>query len=123
MEIDLSQLDRKTAEKVDDIFRRDFDLKVLKAIERQTKIAARNHLFRPRATDGFGERTVMVDATIDALWRQFYGNHYSEDRELMRFLLKRNPEIGVRSLGSRIQVGYTAAGRGRKYSKRYQRPG
>lgn len=121
MEIDLSQLDFETARKVDEIFRTDFNLQVLKAVERQTKVAALNHLFRPRAKDGFGERVFAVDPMIDALWRQFYGHQYSEDKDLMKFLAKRNPEITVRSLGTRIQTGYSSVGRGKKFSKRYQK--
>lgn len=114
MEIDLSRLDGRTRSKVDDIFRRDFDLKVLKAIERQTRIAARNHLHRPRAKDGFGERTLEIDATVDGIWRQFYGHGYSEDKDLVKFLVKRNPEIAVKSRGTKIQVGYQAGRNSRK---------
>lgn len=106
MEIDLSNLDAKTRGKVDDIFRRDFDLKVLQAIRRQTMVAARNHLHRPHARDGFGERTVEIDAYIDALWRNFYGPAYSQDTDLLKFLMKRNPEITVRSQGTKIQIGW-----------------
>lgn len=117
MEINLSNLDAATRTTVDNIFRKDFDLKVLKAIERQTKAAARNHLHRPRAKDGFGERVCEIDPYIDALWRNAYGSQYSHDEELMQFLMKRNPEITVRSLGTRIQVGYAPVNT--KFSKRY----
>jgi hypothetical protein len=106
MEIDLSRLDAATRGKVDDIFRRDFDLKVLKAVRRQTMVAARNHLHRPRAQEGFGERTVEIDAYIDALWRNFYGPSYTQDTDLLKFLIKRNPEIKVRSQGTKLQFGW-----------------
>jgi len=108
MEIDLSNLDQKTRGTVDEIFRKDFDLKVLKAIKRQTAVAARNYLKRPRAQDGFGERTLEIDAFIDAIWRNHYGPGYSEDKDLMKFLTRRNPEIKVQSRGTKIQVGWMA---------------
>src|SRR4051812_48468099 len=119
MEVDFSRLDRATAQRVDEILRGDHELKVLEAVKRQTAIAKRNHDRRPRARDGFGERTFEVDAVVDTIWRQVYGHDYSEDQDLMRFLLKRNPEIGVRSAGTRVQVGYTASGRGKKYSRKF----
>lgn len=106
MEIDLSNLDGRTRATVDRIFREDHDLNVMKAIRRQTLVAARNHLHRPRARDGFGQRTVEVDAYFDALWRNFYGPNYSQDTDLLKFLIKRNPEIRVDSQGSKIQVGW-----------------
>jgi hypothetical protein len=120
MEIDLSNLSAATRQKVDEIFRTDFDLNLLKAVRRQTAIAARNHLDRPRAQDGFGERVFVIDAYIDALWRNFYGPNYTEDRDLMRFLAKRNPEIKVRSQGTRVQVGYSTVGRGVRFSRKYK---
>jgi hypothetical protein len=117
MEIDLSRLDASTRNTVDKIFREDFDLKVLKAIQNQTKVAAINHLHRPHAKDGFGERTLMIDPMFDAMWRQYYGSCYTHDQDLLKFLLKRNPEIGLRSLGTRIQVGYSPTATW--FSKRY----
>jgi hypothetical protein len=106
VEVDLSNLDAGTRGKVDEIFRRDFDLKVLKAIRRQTMVAARNYLNRPRARDGFGPKTMEIDAFIDAIWRNTYGHNYSDDGDLLKFLMRRNPEIRVPNRGTRIQVGY-----------------
>ncbi len=118
MEIDLSRLDFGTAKKVDEIFRGDHELQVLKAIRRQTALAGRNYQGE-RARNGIGTRKFEVDAVIDALWRQFYGHDYSENQDLMKFLARRNPEILVRSGGAKIQVGYSSAGRGRKYSRKF----
>jgi hypothetical protein len=106
MQIDLSNLDLATRRKVDEIFRRDFDLKILQALRRQTAVAARNYLRPPRALDGFGPKTFEVDAFFDSIWRHYYGNRYSADEDLVKFLTRRNPEIRVRSAPSRIQVGY-----------------
>lgn len=118
MEIDLSQLDFATAKRVDEIFRGDHELQVLKAIERQTKLAARNHRGE-RSVNGLGPRQFEVDAVIDTIWRQFYGHDYSENQDLMKFLAKRNPEIKVKVGGTKMQVGYSSAGRGSKYSRKF----
>lgn len=114
MEVDLSQLSAKTRDTVDRILRTDYELKVLHAIRRQVKVAAQNHLHRPAAQDGFGERVFAIDAQIDALWRSFYGCSYTEDKDLMKFLARRNPEITVKSRGTKIQVGYGTCGESRR---------
>lgn len=119
MEVDLSQLDPGTRGKMDEIFRGQFDRMLYEAALRQREVAARNYLNRPKARDGFGPRLFEVDAVIDGLWRQVYGAGYTEDKEVMKFLAKRNPEILARGTGNRIQVGYSAVGRGTKGSKRY----
>src|SRR5581483_12514773 len=103
MEVDFSRLDLKTRNKVDEILRTDFQLKVLKAIRRQTAVAARNHLHRPRDQDGFGGKVMEVDAMIDAIWRSVYGANYTDDKDLVKFLMRRNPEIRVQSAGTKIQ--------------------
>lgn len=113
MEIDLSRLDGRTRKRVDEIFKGDHELKVLQAIRRQTRLAARN-CQGERSVAGRGARTLEVDAVIDALWRQVYGHDYSEDQDLMKFLRKRNPEIVVRAGGTRIQVGYSAGSGSRR---------
>ena len=49
----------------------------------------------------------MIDPVFDGYWRQCYGHNYTHDEDLVRFLVKRNPEIGVRSRGTKaIMVGY-----------------
>ena len=113
MEVDLSQLGGELALKVDEVLRADFNKTVLAAAERQRRMAAFNYLNRPLARDGFGEQTLMIDPVFDAMWRTYYGHNYSESKDLMRFLAKRNPEIVVRSRGTRVQVGY-APGSGSK---------
>jgi hypothetical protein len=113
MEIDLSHLDGATARKLDEIFRRDYELKILKAIRRQTRLAALN-CQGERSRDGFGRRRFEVDAVIDAHWRQCYGHDYSEDADLMKFLTKRNPEIAVKTGGTKIQVGYAPGSASRR---------
>lgn len=104
--------------KVDEIFRGDHELKVMKAIRRQTQLAARN-CQGERSRDGIGARKYEIDAVIDAIWRQFYGHDYTENQDLMQFLARRNPEIVVKSTGTKIQVGYSSSGRGGKFSKSY----
>jgi hypothetical protein len=113
MEIDLSRLDFATARKVDEIFRGDHDLRVLRAIKRQTRLAAMNQCGE-KSRNGFGRRRFEIDAVIDAVWRQFYGHNYTENQDLMKFLAKRNPEILVRSGGTKIMVGYRAGSQSKR---------
>lgn len=99
---------------MDKVLRNDFDVTVMKALETQKRIAARNYLHRPKAKDGFGERTMEVHAVFDAIWRLHYGRNYTENKDLLRFLMRRNPEVVVRSRGTKIQVGYGTCGESRK---------
>ena len=99
MDVDFSKLDLATAQKVDEVIRKDYNEKLLRAAARQRRIAFINHLNRPLAKDGFGERTLMIDPVFDAYWRECYGKQYTHDEELMKFLIKRNPEIALRSRG------------------------
>ena len=106
MEVDFSKLPPSTARKVDEVLRQDFNQKVYEASRRQLDIAARNYLHRPRARDGFGERVIEVDPVFDAIWRIYYGHDYSSQKDLMKFLVRRNPEIAVRSQGTKLMVGW-----------------
>lgn len=107
MEVDFSQLDFATAQKVDEVIRKDYNQLLLRAAERQRRVAFLNYLHRPKAKDGFGERTLMIDPVFDAYWRQCYGSNYTHDPELLKFLSRRNPEIVVRSRGTKdVFVGW-----------------
>jgi hypothetical protein len=115
MEVDFSRLDFATATKVDELLRHDYNEKLLAAARRQRRIAFLNHLNRPLAKDGFGERTLMIDPVFDAFWRECYGKHYTHDADLMKFLAKRNPEITVKCRGTKpIQVGWMPSSQSRK---------
>ena len=107
MEVDFSKLDFATATKVDEVIRKDYNQKLLAAAARQRRVAFLNQLQRPLAKDGFGARTFMIDPVFDAFWRTCYGSQYTQDAELMKFLAARNPEICVRSRGTKeIFVGW-----------------
>ena len=105
MEIDLSRLPARVQQQMDEIFRKDFDLKVLKAVQRQQQAAA-------AARDKMQWREDMrpqhaIDPFIDSIWRTCYGHNYTENPDLMRFLAKRNEEIALRPKSNKIMVGYT----------------
>jgi hypothetical protein len=107
MEVDLSRLDFATARKVDDVLRHDYNERLARAAARQRRVAFINHLHRPLAKDGFGERTFMIDPVFDAYWREVYGKHYTADADLMKFIARRNPEVQLRCRGTKeIQVGW-----------------
>lgn len=115
MDVDFSQLDFATATKVDEVLRRSYSEVLLKAAERQRRVAAINMLHRPLAKDGFGERTLMIDPVFDGYWRAAYGHNYTHDPDLLKFLARRNPEIAVKSRGTKeIFVGYQSSRASRK---------
>ncbi len=115
MEVDFSRLDFATAQRVDEVIRGSYNDTLLKAAQQQRRAAFLNHLHRPLAKDGFGERTIVVHPVFDAFWRAHYGKHYLADADLLRFLAKRNPEIVVRSRGTKeIMVGYQAGSQSRR---------
>jgi len=91
---------------MDEIFRGDHDLRVLKAIERQTETARQRR--DNVAWDDDMMPTYEIDPVIDAHWRRYYGHNYTENKDLMRFLAARNPEIVLRARSRKIQVGYSA---------------
>ena len=106
MEVDLSRLGGETAMKVDEVLRHDFNQMLYDAARRQQKIACENMLHRPPSRDGFGGKIMQLDAVFDALWRTCYGHNYTEDKDLMKFLERRNPEIVCRPTGTKIMVGW-----------------
>jgi hypothetical protein len=115
MEVDFSRLDAATATKVDEILRHDYNEQLVRAANRQRRIAFLNYVQRPLAKDGFGERTIMLDPVFDAYWRECYGKNYTHDPDLMKFLVKRNPEIAVHSRGTHeIMVGWMPGPESRK---------
>jgi len=106
MQIDLSRVPAAIQRKMDEIFRGDADLKVLKAIERQTRAAASARR-RPHAwKQDFGPRTLVVDPVIDDYWTEQYGPDWKANKDLVAWLIKRNPEIAGVSVSGKIQIGY-----------------
>ena len=110
MEVDLSQLDAATRTRVDEIFRTDFDLKALKAIEEQKRTAKRleNGVMWK---DDFGPQLHAINPFFDWMWRVVYGHNYTEDPDVMKFLSRRNEEINVRARSGKTMVGYQAPAR------------
>jgi hypothetical protein len=105
MEWDLSRLPSGTLRKMDEIFRTDFNLKVLQAVADQTRTAKRLHQ-GVAWKDDIGPQYAEINPVIDSLWRHVYGHDYTEDADKMRFLGRRNPEILARARSGKIQIGY-----------------
>jgi hypothetical protein len=105
MEWDLSRLPSATLRKMDEIFRTDLDLKVLKAVQNQKRIAKRLHE-GVAWKDDFGPQYSEIDPMIDSIWRHVHGHNYTEDTDKMKYLGRRNPEILARAKSGKIQVGY-----------------
>lgn len=92
-----------------------YEKQLLEAAARQRRVALLNQLHRPLSKDGFGGRSLMIDPVFDAFWRECYGKNYTQDEALVKFLVKRNPEIAVKSRGTKeIFVGYAPSGASRK---------
>lgn len=105
MEIDLEQIAPAVRQRMDELFRKDYDLSVLKAIARQTATAkARQNGVGWRSD--LGPQTSEIDTFIDSIWSQEYGHNYRENADLMRFLKRRNPEIDIKARPGKTQVGY-----------------
>ena len=107
MEIDLSRLDARTRAAVDGRYQDRFHRDLSTAIQRQTTTAkARENGLHWR--DDFVPR-YEIDPFIDSFWRQYYGHNYTENRDLMKFLAARNPEVVTRVRSGKTQVGYAGS--------------
>jgi hypothetical protein len=111
MEIDLSRLPAAVQKAMDRIFRQDADLKVLKAVERQTRLAREARRRPHRWQDDLGPQRLMLDPLVDAYWTAQYGHNWLENQSLVRFLMRRNPEIVGQNESRKIQVGYGGRGK------------
>lgn len=107
--IDLSQLDPTVRTRLDQLFRADHQVSLMRAMAEQKRLAQQVHQHRPRSVDGVGEQTMILHPYLDVCNRAIVGSHrWSNDRELRAWYLKKYPEARVRSTGTRDQVGYTA---------------
>lgn len=121
MEVDLSQLPHEVRRKMDDIFRNDFDLKLLKAVEAQKRTAQLRRDNVRWNTDMKPE--LEINPVIDSFWRRVYGHNYTENPDLMKFLARRNEEIRVNARSPKIQVGYQGQTPNTKHPTRKGRTG
>ena len=108
MLVDLSAVPHGVRMKMMEILQRDFDLKAKKAIEEQRRIAAEFHRNRPRSMNGIGEQTMALHPFIDSYWRRKRGNDTWADKDWTDWMRKKNPEINVKSTGTKIMAGYRA---------------
>lgn len=106
MIIDLSNVPHSLRTKIDEIFRKDYDLKIAKAIERQKRSAHAIRNKQPRSVDGIGEQTMSIDPVLDSAWRAVRGRDVWEDLDFKKWFLARNEEMRVKASGTKMQVGY-----------------
>lgn len=78
---------------------------VVKALDRQQRIARWFHQNRPRAVEGLGGQEMAMDPYFRQYFKMRHGSDPIDDAHLQRFVRRRNPELNVRSTGTRIQVG------------------
>ena len=106
--VDLSALPQEVRSKIDQIFREDHEVKLLRALEEQKRLAAEFSRQRPRSIDGIGEQKMALHPYIDACNRAIVGSQrWSNDQDLREWYLRRYPEARVKSGGTKTQIGWT----------------
>lgn len=119
MIVDLSEVPQAVRSKMDEVVRRDYDLAVLKAIERQKRAAAARHRNPPRWRDGFGEMRLSLDPVFDVMYRHAWGHRWTEDEERVKWVLKHCPEARVRCVSGKVMVSSPGLDGCRKRVKNY----
>ena len=122
MTVDLSKVPHAVRVKMDELIRKDFDLHLLKALERQNKAAAHYWRHQPRSVDGIGGLKMVLDPVFDAMYRRKYGHQWLDDEDRVKWCLKKaeNAAAKVKSGGTgKIQVGYRGVGGRGRVVKRY----
>lgn len=119
MIVDLSALPIELRRQVDDICRRDYDLQVMKALDRQKRVAAYFHRNRPRAINDLGEQTMAIDPVFDAMWARARGADWKDDQDFMKWFMNHpeNQDCRVRSTGSKTMIGWRPPERSRHQSR------
>ncbi len=79
---------------------------MVKADKRQKEIAKANNNQSHRAVDGLGRPVASFDAAgyMDLKVRQGVG---AEDKDFMKWVTKRHPEVAIKCTGTKIQAGYS----------------
>lgn len=70
-----------------------------------------------RSIDGVGQLRMRVDPTLYHHWGQKIGYECWRDKQFLREVERDNPEVRVKSGGTRLQVGYS--GTNKRFSKKY----
>lgn len=73
--------------------------------ERDQKKIAKDNQRERRAIDGVGQHVASIDLG-GYLGNMLFKNESFRDKDYLKWVLKRHPEVKVNSVGTRKQVGY-----------------
>jgi hypothetical protein len=77
----------------------------------QKKIAMQTSINDFRSVDGIGRLRMRVDPTLYHYWGHKLGYGCWKDSQFLREVERDNPEVRVKSTGTRLQVGFEGAKR------------
>jgi hypothetical protein len=77
----------------------------------QKKIARQTHINDFKAIEGIGRLRMRVDPTLYHYWGHKVGYGCWKDAQFLREIERDNPEVRVKSGGTRLQVGFSGSKR------------
>lgn len=77
----------------------------------QKKIARQTHINDFKAIEGIGRLRMRVDPTLYHYWGHKVGYGCWKDAQFLREIERDNPEVRVKSGGTRLQVGWSGTKR------------
>lgn len=77
----------------------------------QKKIARQTHINEFKAVEGIGRLRMRVDPTLYHYWGHKVGYGCWKDAQFLREIERDNPEVRVKSGGTRLQVGFSGSKR------------
>ena len=77
----------------------------------QKKIARQTHINDFKAIEGIGRLRMRVDPTLYHYWGHKVGYGCWKDAQFLREIERDNPEVRVKSGGTRLQVGWSGSKR------------
>lgn len=124
LEVDLSRLPLSARRAFDEVIKSDTMAEIVRAKARQLEIARWYRDHPPRAIEGLGGQTMALDPFIWCALRRVCRPAPGEDGEVQAWAAKKYPQLRVRHLPTRLQVGYwsTPEHRPRLFRKTYPNP-
>ena len=77
----------------------------------QKKIARQTHINDFKAIEGIGRLRMRIDPTLYHYWGHKVGYGCWKDAQFLREIERDNPEVRVKSGGTRLQVGFSGSKR------------
>lgn len=116
----LNGLDGATRKAVANEFRTGAMKELVQSGTNHAKIALENHRqMKFRSVEGMGRLRLRVDPYHYHHYGQKYGYACWRDKEFLRDVEKKHPELKVNCGGTKTSSGYTCAGQGTIFSKKY----